>query len=310
MTRLHASSRAATTALLGSALLAMAPVLAGDRIPPTQPRNLTVTGVEPYAVSLRWTPSTDNSGQVSYVICCANGSDEEVPGSVSNHTFRSGLEANRPFSLRIYAFDAAGNFSKSSNPVSGVTSADTLPPAQPVVTVDQVGSTYAMLRWQSQDNGPHIWYTVSRDGQPFIRASSQTSGIATLLDPRTTYDFTVQAGDFAGNASPPSAPLAVTTTPVNPADRSPPTVPGNLHASLFGGDDGEIWITWDQSVDDFDPQAVIRYDIRINGVLDGVLVGTGQQVTYLTQPGTNTIVVTAQDSAGNVSAPASVTVPF
>lgn len=46
------------------------------------------------------------------------------------------------------------------------------------------------------------------------------------------------------------------------------------------------------------------------GVLDGVVVGVGQQVTYLTQPGTNTIAVTAQDSAGNVSAAASITVPF
>ncbi len=310
MTTLHASSRAAAAALLGSALLlAFGPVPARDRIPPTQPRNLTVTSVEPYAVSLRWTPSTDNSGKFSYVICCANVSDEEVPGSVSSHTYRNGLEANRPFSLRIYAVDAAGNFSKPSNSVSGVTPADTVPPPRPVVTVDRIGSTYVMLGWQSQDNGPYVWYTVSRDGIPFIRGSRETSGIATFLEPQAGYTFTVQAGDFAGNSSPPSEPVPVTTAPVNPADRSPPTVPGNLRASLMS-DDGEIRITWDQSVDDFDPQEVIRYDIRINGVFDSAIVGHGRQVTYLTEAGANTVAVAAQDAAGNVSAAASVTVQF
>lgn len=310
MNRLGASSHAAGATLLVSALLlAPEPAPAADRIPPTQPRNLSVTGVEPYAVSLTWIPSTDNSGQFSYVICCANVSDEEVAGSVSSHTYRNGLEAGRPFSLRIYAVDAAGNFSRPSNSVSGVLPADTVPPTRPVVTVDQVGSTYVMLRWQSQDNGPHVWYTVYRDGEPFIRSSSQTSGTATLLEPRTRYGFTVKAGDFAGNASSPSEAVAVTTAPVNPDDRTPPTVPGNLRAS--GPDqDGEIRLTWDQSVDDFDPQAVIRYDIRLNGVLDSIVVGQGRQFMYVTEPGANTITVTAQDSAGNVSAPASVSVQF
>jgi chitinase len=186
---------------------------------------------------------------------------------------------------------------------------DRIPPTQPVVTVDQIGSTYVMLGWQSQDNGPHVWYTVYRDGNPFIRGSSATSGIATFLEPQTRYSFTVKAGDFAGNSSPLSDAAVVTTAPVNPADRSPPTVPGNLRASLISSD-GEIRITWDQSVDDFDPQVVIRYDIRINGVFDSAVIGQGRQVTYLTEPGTNTITVTAQDTAGNVSAPASVTVQF
>lgn len=311
MIRQHASAFAAGAALLTSALLlAAGPAEGGDRIPPTPPRNLTVTGVEPYAVSLTWSPSRDNSGEFSYLICCANVSDEMVDQSVTSHTYRNGLEAGRSFSLRVYAVDAAGNFSRPSNTVSGVLPADTVPPTQPVVTVGQVGSTYVMLDWQSQDNGPHVWYTVYRDGgAPFIRSSAETSGIATLLEPETTYSFTVKAVDFAGNASPLSEPVAVTTAPINPADVTPPTVPGNLRANR-PTEDGEIRLTWDQSVDDLDPQTVIRYDIRLNGVLDSVVVGHGRQFMYLTERGTNTITVTAQDTAGNTSDPASVTVQF
>ncbi|RPJ24006.1 MAG: hypothetical protein EHM33_19205, partial [Chloroflexi bacterium] len=45
---------------------------ARDRKPPTTPTNLRVTGLTPYSVSLAWNPSTDNSGSVTYTICCAN----------------------------------------------------------------------------------------------------------------------------------------------------------------------------------------------------------------------------------------------
>lgn len=313
MTRPNASRYRAC--VLASVLLLMSgPAVVSaqgrDRTPPTRPTNLTVTGTSAYSVSLRWNPSSDNSGQFSYVICCANVSDEEVAGTASSHTYRNGLEEGRPFSLRIYAVDAAGNFSQPSNSVSGTLPQDVTPPTQPVVTVSQVGSTYVTLNWQSQDDGPHVWYTVYRDGSAFIRSGSATSGSAFFLEPETAYTFTVQAGDFAGHQSPFSEPITVTTAPINPNDRSPPSVPGNLRVSGPFDDDGEIRLTWNQSVDDFDPQHVIRYNIHVNGVFDNAVIGAGRQNFYLTKRGTNTITVTAEDTAGNQSAPATVTVQF
>jgi len=53
---------------------------ARDRTPPTTPTNLQVTGMTPYSVALAWNPSTDNSGSVTYTICCANVSSETFPG--------------------------------------------------------------------------------------------------------------------------------------------------------------------------------------------------------------------------------------
>src|SRR5688572_31198191 len=90
---------------------------ARDRTPPTTPKNLRVTGMTPYSVSLAWEPSTDKSGSVTYTICCANVSSETFPGPASTHVYRAGLEAGRTFTLRMFARDSSGNVSGYSNTV-------------------------------------------------------------------------------------------------------------------------------------------------------------------------------------------------
>jgi hypothetical protein len=63
-------------------------------------------------------------------------------------------------------------------------------------------------------------------------------------------------------------------------------------------------VRWTQSTDNQDPQSAISYRIFINGVLDplGTPIGTDHTITYGVD-GTNTFVLRAVDSAGNVSAP-------
>ena len=109
---------------------------ARDRQPPTTPTNLRVTGMTPYSVSLAWNPSTDNSGSVTYTICCANVSSETFPGPASTRVYRAGLEAGRTFTLRIFARDAAGNASKYSNTVTFTLPRDTTPPTKSTDDVD------------------------------------------------------------------------------------------------------------------------------------------------------------------------------
>jgi chitinase len=278
-----------------------------DRTPPTQPTDLRVTATTSYTASLTWNPSTDKSGQFSYVICCANGSSQTVGQTATSVVYTAGLEAGRSFTLRIYAVDTAGNYSKASNSVTFTLPADTIPPTKPAVSAKNVGSTYVTLAWSSGDDGPNIWYWVFMDGSMVIQGIRDTSATITPLEQATTHTFTVRARDFGGNWSPFSDPLTVTTKPKNPDDHVAPTTPSNL--SGYGVNDGstEIDLTWDQSTDDLDPQWVIKYNVYVNGVLTDTVVGTGRSVVYGVF-GTNTITVEAVDSAGNTSPPATIVV--
>lgn len=280
---------------------------AGDRTPPTTPKNLRVTGMTPYSVSLAWTPSTDNSGNVTYTICCANVNSETFPGPASTHVYREGLEPGRTFTMRMFARDAAGNASKYSNTVTFTLPRDTIPPAKPTVTVTDVGPTYISLAWSSVDESPKLWFNVSMDGSQVISASRNTSANFGPLTPETTYTFVVQARDFGGNASPWSDPVMVTTEARDTTDTTPPTTPANFRDNGMSFQDGETWLFWDKSTDDVDPQDFIRYDVYVNGVFDHSLMGYNQTVVYGNAESENTFQVIAVDSAGNQSAPATLT---
>jgi chitinase len=289
-------------------IVGVAPAMAArDRTPPTRPTNLRVTGMTPYSVSLAWNPSTDNSGSVIYTICCANVSSETFPGPASSRVYRAGLEAGRTFTLRISARDPSGNFSGYSNSVTFTLPPDVTPPTKPVVTVTDVGSTHVSLSWSSTEDGPNVWFTVFRDGAPVMQGTRDTSANFGLLEPETTYVFTVQARDFGGNNSPLSDPLSVTTDPVDTSDTTPPTTPGNLRDNGMSFEDGETWLFWDQSTDNVTPQPFIRYDVYVNGVFDHSLTGHGNTVVYGNPGVLNTYQVIAVDASGNQSAPASLT---
>jgi len=296
------------TSLVLALLLAAAPVLAAsDRKPPTTPTNLQVTGMTPYSVSLAWNPSTDNSGSVTYIICCANVSSETFPGPASSHVYRAGLEAGRSFTLRIVARDAAGNYSKYSNSVTFTLPRDTTPPAKPNVSVTDVGPTHVSLAWSSVEDGPNVWFNVYMNGSPVRQGVRDTSGTFGPLQPETNYTFTVQARDFGGNVSPMSDPVTVTTEATDTNDTTPPTTPANFTDNGMSFGDGETWLFWEQSTDNVDPQSVIRYDVYVNGVFDHSLMGHGSTVVYGNAGVFNTYQVIAVDSAGNQSAPATLT---
>jgi hypothetical protein len=313
MTRQHRSwstARAAALALLltvvlGASVAAAAP---RDRTPPTTPKNLRVTGMTPYSVSLAWTPSTDNSGSVTYVICCANVSSETFPGPASSRTYRAGLEAGRSFTLRIVAKDAAGNYSGYSNSVSFTLPPDTTPPTKPVVTVTDVGPTHIALAWSSSEDGPNVWFTVFMNGSPISQGTKNTSASFGALQPETSYTFTVRANDFGGNLSPISDPVSVTTKARDTSDTTPPTTPGNLRTNGMQFGDGETWLFWDQSADNQTAQSVIEYKVYANGVYDHSIVGQGRTILYGNPGAVNTYTVIAVDSSGNESPPATITV--
>ena len=96
------------------------------------------------------------------------------------------------------------------------------------------------LQWApAADDRGVVGYRVSRDGAVVAPSVPQTRFTDSGLQPSTSYVYTVQAVDAAGNSGPPSDPLTATTSP---ADTT-------LFRESWSGADGDPWpAAWTTSV--------------------------------------------------------------
>jgi chitodextrinase len=183
-----------------------------DTTPPTAPANLTATAVSPSQVNLSWNSSTDNVGVAGYKVY----RDGVFLASASTTSYSdTTVQAGTSHSYTVFAYDAAGNISQASNTATVTTPTDTQPPATPTgLAATAVSATQVNLTWNAAtDNVGVAGYTVYRDGSPIATTSgaNTTSYSDTSVAAATTYTYTVDAIDGAGNHSPPSGPVSVTT---------------------------------------------------------------------------------------------------
>ena len=276
-----------------------------DRTAPSAPGALRVTGTTSYSVSLAWTPSTDKSGQLTYHVISSGGGELVLPQSQTTATWTTAVFPRNSYTFLLYAVDAAGNRSKNSNGVGATLPADTQLPSTPELTATAVGSSYVTLSAKSTDEGPIRQYVIFENGEQ-VGVDLTGGGVSiTSLAPGTTHSFTAQAYDYAFNKSSVSAPIMVTTKPVDASDNVAPTTPGAL--SAYGVGDLEIDLSWAASTDDRDPVSAIRYEVYLNGVVADSMYNRTRSIIYGVS-GVNTISVIAVDGAGNRSAPATTTV--
>jgi hypothetical protein len=290
--------------------MVLGPSNAFARRPPT-PQNFRVTAATAYTVTVAWDPAPANSGDFNYHLSGAYGVTPAIlPKAATSHTFTR-LHPSNQYWLFIYAKNAGGEVSGQASTTTRTVLDTTTPSTGPVVTITEIGSNYVALSWTpAQDDCPFLSYQVSVNGSPHTSLSPNLSAIVRLLSPGTTYSLAVRGRDEGNHWSPFSDPVSVTTLPPNPNDHTPPTTPANLSAYGFGDGSTETQVSWTQSTDDFDAQSNIRYDFYLNGVLQEVLFGSGRPSTVYAEFGENTIEVTATDTAGNTSAPATVTIVF
>ncbi|MFB6890718.1 glycosyl hydrolase family 18 protein [Kitasatospora sp. NPDC056327] len=175
---------------------------------------------------------------------------------------------------------------------------DQSPPTVPGgLTAGTVKRTTAALSWTaSTDNVGVTGYDVYQDGTKVATTDSATTAVTVQgLTAGTTYRFTVQAFDAAGNRSAAAGPLSVTTPPPID-DREPPTAPGT--PAVTGTDSGSVSLSWAASTDNDD---VTAYDITASNGVVVTVAGTSGTVRGLAPDTEYTFTVRARDAAGNVS---------
>jgi chitodextrinase len=181
---------------------------------------------------------------------------------------------------------------------AAIVPSDTTPPTTPtglkgvLITPTQID-----LNWtRSRDNVSVTGYRVYRNGVLLATLGDVAMYSDTTVVASTTYSYTVQARDAAGNASGQS-PAVIVVTPAT-LDTVAPSPPTGLTANAVSG--SQINLSWSASTDNV---AVTGYRVFRNGTL---LLNLGNVTSYLdpflTTGATYVYTVQAFDAAANSSA--------
>ncbi|MFG2333137.1 fibronectin type III domain-containing protein [Streptomyces sp. NPDC048604] len=179
--------------------------------------------------------------------------------------------------------------------------ADTRAPTAPRGVTAQSGSaTSVHVMWSaSADDRGIAAYEVHQQGRKVkeVPATTLMTDVEALA-PGTPYAFTVLARDAAGNRSPHSASVPVTTLAAQAEDRTAPTRPTHLNGKATGP--RTVTLAWRPAKDD---TAVTAYDVYQADTRIHTVSGTATRATVTTlRPGTiYTFTVRARDAAENSS---------
>ncbi|MGW6912347.1 glycosyl hydrolase family 18 protein [Kitasatospora sp. NPDC054939] len=175
---------------------------------------------------------------------------------------------------------------------------DTVAPTVPGnLQVTGTTDTTVDLDWtDSTDNVKVAGYEVYQDGTK-VATTNGTTTAATVpgLTAATSYRFTVQAYDEAGNRSAAAGPVTGTTKAAEP-DTQAPTKPGT--PTVTGSGPSSISLGWTPSTDN---RRVTAYDVYNGTALVLTVTEPAATVPGLAPDTEYTFTVRARDAAGNVS---------
>src|SRR3989449_947147 len=158
-----------------------------------------------------------------------------------------------------------GAETSTSNAAGTTPSVDTTPPSTPTgLTGAAAGSTGANLSWSaSTDDVGVTAYILLRNGIQ-VATPATTSFVDTGLSAATTYSYSVSARDAAGNISPNSASVSVTTP--SAADTTTPSTPTGLTGAAAASTGANL--SWSASTDNVGEtgRAACRERVQISAV--------------------------------------------
>jgi glucose/arabinose dehydrogenase len=188
----------------------------GDTQAPTTPGNLRSTATTSDSIALAWNASTDDVGVAAYDIYNDGNKLSEAAGTATTKTI-TGLSPKTQYRLTVFARDAVGNVSPSSDSLTVTTAptSDTEPPSTPGdLRSTGVTSSSASLAWDaSTDDVGVTGYDVYSGGTAIVTGVTGTSTTIPNLAADTSYTFTVKAKDAGNNVSAASNAVTVKTSP-------------------------------------------------------------------------------------------------
>lgn len=308
-----------------------------DTEAPTTPSDVSANDVGPYSVDLSWSASTDNEDVLGYYIYINGSNSFSVPTESATLT---GLSTDTSYSIRISAYDAAGNESAQSSAISVTTLSSTNGIISSVSASSDDGNVSANAidgnlgtRWSASGSGEWIQldlddsYTVEAISIAFYkgdeRASSfdiqtstngtswttvysngTSSGSTLEFETFDITDSTAQYVRYIGDGNSVNAWNSLNeielTIQTGTPDTTAPSTPTGLATSNITPT--TIDLDWSVSSDNV---AVTGYDIYIDGNYAASVSANSVTITTLTPQTTYTFSVSAHDAAGNESAQSS-----
>ena len=171
-----------------------------DTQPPSIPGALTVGAASQSSIPVSWSAASDNVGVAGYDLYLS-GVRVASTGGLS-YSF-AGLSCGTSYSVAVDAFDASGNRSAQVGViVPTIACPDIQPPTAPSgLSVGAPGQTSVTVSWSaSMDNVGVVGYGAYLNGAS-VGSTSTPSYTLTALSCATSYTFSVDAVDAAGNRS-------------------------------------------------------------------------------------------------------------
>ena len=270
-----------------------------DTTAPATPTGVSASPTSSSSIAVSWSASTDNVGVTGYTVYRDGALLVGLPASALSYT-DTALEPSSEHVYTVDAFDAAGNHSPQSSPVSATTPPDTTPPSAPTgLAVTGLSDSQVNLGWNpSTDDVALAGYTIYRDGVELGTVEAGVNGyVDSTVTLATSYTYTIDAFDVAGNHSSLSSPVVVSTP--GPPDTTPPSRPTGLAATVVSST--RVDLSWNASTDDV---GVTGYTVYRDGSRIGTVGGATLSYSDTTVlPGNDyTYTVDAFDAAGNHSA--------